>query len=86
MNDAPDEILRRLYRQEKDLNKRKVIKGTRWWLLCNGKDIFDHEFKTGLDNALKMNEPLTKAYYLKESLREIRTQARKEQAAEALDK
>jgi hypothetical protein len=33
-----------------------------------------------------MNEPLTKAYYLKESLREIRTQAHKEQAAEALDK
>jgi transposase len=86
MNDAPDEIRRGLYRQEKDLNKRKVIKGTRWLLLCNGKDILDHEFKTGLDNALKMNEPLTKAYCLKESLREIRTQAHKEQAAEALDK
>jgi transposase len=45
MNDAPDEIRRGLYRQEKDLNKRKVIKGTRWWLPGNGKDIFDHEFK-----------------------------------------
>jgi transposase len=33
-----------------------------------------------------MNEPLTKAYYLKESLREIRTQIDKEQATEVLDK
>jgi len=86
MNDALDEIRRGIYREEKDLNKRKVIKGTRWLLLCNGKDIFDNKYKSRLDNALNMNEPLMKAYYLKESLREIWTQVNKEQAAEVLDK
>ena len=86
MNDALDEIRRGIYREEKDLNKRKVIKGTRWLLLCNGKDLFDDKYKSRLDNALKMNEPLMKAYYLKESLREIWTQIYKEQAAEVLDR
>jgi transposase len=70
MNDALDDIRRGIYREEKDLNKRKVLKGTRWLLLCNGKDIFDDKFKSRLDNALKLNEPLMKAYYLKESLKE----------------
>lgn len=86
MNDALDEIRRSLVREEKDLNKRNVIKGTRWLLLCNGKDIFDANFKTRLDNALKLNEPLMKAYYLKESLREIWTQISKEQAVAVLEK
>ncbi len=85
MNDTLDDIRRGLYRQEKDLNKRKVLKGTRWLLLCNGKDIFDKQFKGRLDNALKMNEPLMKTYYLKESLREIWTQVNKEKAKEVLE-
>lgn len=85
MNDTLDEIRRSVYRQEKDLNKRKVLKGTRWLLLCNGKDICDKDFKSRLDNALKMNEPLMKAYYLKESLREIWTQTDKDKADEVLD-
>jgi transposase len=86
MNDTLDEIRRSLYRQEKDLNKRKVIKGTRWLLLCNGKDMDDQKFKSRLENALKLNEPLMKAYYLKESLQEIWTQINKEKAEEVLDK
>jgi len=44
MNDTIDNIRRDIYREETDLNKRKVIKGTRWLLLCNGKDIFDEFF------------------------------------------
>lgn len=86
MNEALDEIRREIYREEKELNKRNVIKCTRWLLLCNGKDIFDDKYKSRLENALKMNEPLMRAYYLKESLREIWMQINKEQAAEVLDK
>lgn len=37
------------------------------------------------DNALAMNEPLSKAYYLKEQLREIWTQVSKEQGESVLD-
>lgn len=70
---------------EKDVNKRKVLKGTRYLLLGNGEDIFDKQHKTRLDNALAMNEPLSKAYYLKEQLREIWSQVNKEEAEAALD-
>lgn len=70
---------------EKDINKRKVLKGTRYLLLSNGEDIFDSQHKTRLNNALAMNEPLSKAYYLKEQLREIWTQVSKEQGESVLD-
>ena len=66
---------------EKDINKRKVLKGTRYLLLRNGADIFDKEYKTRLDNVLDMNRPLSQAYYLKKQLSEIWMQPNK-QAAE----
>lgn len=90
MSNAPDAVLvfdhfrRGIYRVEKDLNKRKALKGTKWILLCNGKDIFDQKVKSRLDNALNLNEPLMKAYYLKESLKEIWMQANKEIAEEVM--
>ena len=40
MNEKLDEIRRSQYNQEKDINKRKVLKGTRYLLLRNGADIF----------------------------------------------
>lgn len=85
MNEAIDDIRRAAYTQERDLNKRKVLKGTRWLLLCNGADIYDQKFKSRLDNALEMNKPLAQAYYLKESLKEIWQQITKEQAEIILD-
>lgn len=80
MNEKLDEIRRIQYHMEKDINKRKVLKGTRYLLLSNGMDIFDKEYKTRLDNALAMNKPLSQAYYLKEQLREIWTQVNKNNA------
>ncbi len=71
MNETLDDIRRAQYNIEKDLNKRRVIKGTRYLLLQNGKDVFDREHKNRLENALCMNEPITKAYYLKESLSDL---------------
>ncbi len=85
MNEKIDQLRRQLWHMEKDLNKRKIVKGTRWLLLRNGKDIFDTEYKTRLENALDMNEPLMKAYYLKENLREIWKQPCKEDAKRAID-
>ena len=80
MNEHLDDIRRKVYAMEKDVNKRKVLKGTRYLLLGSGKDIFDKQHKTRLDNALAMNEPLSKAYYLKEQLREIWNQVDKSDA------
>lgn len=85
MNEKLDDLRRVQYNQEKDVNKRKVIKGTRYLLLRNGKDIFDEEYKTRLDNALAMNKPLSQAYYLKEQLREIWMQSNKHDAELVMD-
>jgi transposase len=85
MNERLDDIRRKAYSMEKDVNKRKVLKGTRYLLLGNGADIFDKQYKTRLDNALAMNEPLSKAYYLKEQLREIWMQPMKSMAEDVLD-
>lgn len=85
MNDAIDKLRSRMYHEEKDLNRRKVIKGMRWLLLCNGKDIYDDKHKERLENALAMNKPLAQAYYLKESMREIWMQVTKTHAESFLD-
>ena len=84
MNDTLDKLRRQAYSQEADLLKRKVLKGTRWLLLCNGEDIYDSCHRNRLENALEMNAPLMKGYYLKESLREIWMQVDKEQGQKVL--
>ena len=66
MNEKLDDMRWVQYNMEKDINKRKAMKGTRYLLLRNGADIFDKEYRTRLDNALDMNNPLSQAYYLKE--------------------
>ena len=85
MNEKLDDIRRKVYSMEKDINKRKVLKGTRYLLLGNGADIFDKQHKTRLENALAMNEPLSKAYYLKEQLRQVWSQPMKTMAEDVLD-
>lgn len=84
MNERLDDIRRVQYRMEKDINRRNVLKGTRYLLLKNGEDIFDGEYRTRLENALDMNKPLSQAYYLKEQLRELWTQSCKEEAEKAM--
>ena len=85
MNEKLDDIRRAQYNMEKDVNRRKVLKGTRYLLLRNGADIFDKEYKTRLDNALDMNKPLSQAYYLKEQLREIWAQVDKSEAEKVME-
>lgn len=84
MNDKLDDIRRMVYNMEKDFNKRKVIKGTRYLLLSNGEDVYDSKYNSRLENALEMNRPLSQAYYLMEQLREIWMQPDKEMAEDVL--
>mgnify|MGYP001643779988 CR=1 FL=1 len=84
MNEKLDDMRWVQYYMEKDINKGKVMKGTRYLLLRNGADIFDKEYRTTLDNALDMNKPLSQAYYLKEQLREIWTQPNKQVAEKVM--
>ena len=85
MNEKLDLLRRKLWHVEKDVNKRKVIKGTRWLLLRNGNEIFDHAHRNRLENALSLNRPLMIAYYLKEELKEIWNQCSKQKAKAVLD-
>jgi len=85
MNEKVDLLRRQIWHEEKDINKRKVIKGTRWLLLKNGNDIFDYAHRNRLENALSLNRPLMIAYYLKEDLKEIWNQCSKQKAKDLLD-
>lgn len=84
VTEAVDKVRRSLWNQEKDLEKRKVIKGSRWLLLTKDKDKFDEFSKNRLENILNTNEPLFKAYYLKEDLDQIWAQETKEEAEKQL--
>ena len=62
---------------------KKLVKGIRWLLLQNEEDL-DAKGKNRLDRALKLNEPLAIAYYLKEDLRQLWRQPNKQLARLAL--
>lgn len=69
MNETIDALRRDLYREQTDLNKRKVTKGARYLALANGADVMDAYHRSRLENVRAMNKPLATAYYLKEDLR-----------------
>jgi transposase len=59
-----------LYREATDMMQKKVLKGTRWLLLMNPENLDEEQDeKRQLKEALKLNEPLATAYYLKDDLR-----------------
>ena len=69
MNKVLDETRRRLYQEETELNKRKLVKGLRWLLLKRDDNLDEgKDERKRLEEALKVNQPLAQAYYLKEEL------------------
>jgi len=87
LNDELSELRRELYAQETDLNKKKLLKGTRWLLLKNSENldtVKDEEKR--LNEALEINKPLATAYYLKEELGLLWEQETKEEAEKFLGK
>ena len=78
-NDKLSDLRRELYRETKGSLQKAVLKGTRWLLLKNPENLDpDKKEKERLAEALKLNEPLACAYYLKEDLRQIWLQPSKE--------
>ncbi len=69
MNEKIDELRRSLQR-ETTIMGRTAIKGTRY-LLLRGRENLRPEQLPQLEEALKLNEPLSIAYYLKEELRHL---------------
>ena len=86
MNDALTETRRGLYRELKDVMRKDVLKGSRWILLKNPANLSaEHNEEARLKEALKLNEPLATAYYMKEDLRQFWEQADRKTAEEVID-
>jgi transposase len=71
-NRTLDDLRRSVFHQETDLNKRRLLKGTRWLILKNSENLNESKSEMHrLAEALKVNQPLAAAYYLKEELQEL---------------
>jgi transposase len=85
-NDKLSELRRALYREATEVQHKEVLKGTRWLLLKNAENLDpEKDEKKRLKEALKWNEPLATAYYLKEDLRRFWEQPGKRFATTFLD-
>jgi len=69
MNERLDDLRREMVHEAEGLMK-KQIKGTRFLLLRNAENLRAEQIPK-LDEALKLNQPLLLAWYLKEELREL---------------
>jgi transposase len=84
-NEKLSDFRRALYLQASGDHERKVLKGTRWLLLKNPENLDDHRHeRQRLEEALRLNQPLALAYYLKEDLRQIWNQPNKRTARRVL--
>jgi len=71
-NEMLTKLRRALYREATEQLHKDVLKGTRWLLLKNPENI-DRTRDEGkrLQEALALNAPLAKAYYMKDELRQL---------------
>jgi len=84
-NDKLSAFRRQLYHLASSDHDRRILKGTRWLLLKNPDNLDeDRNELERLKEALKLNEPLATAYYLKEDLRQIWMQPNKRTARRVL--
>lgn len=84
-NDKLSAFRRQLYLMATSDHDRRILKGTRWLLLKNPENL--DEARNELERlmeALRLNQPLAIAYYLKEDLRQIWSQPNKRTARRVL--
>jgi transposase len=81
-NEKIDEVRRSLQREAGVLDRR-YLKGKRYLLLMGGENLPEGK-RAALEEALRFNEPLSVAYYLKEELRELWSQPSAAQARKFL--
>ena len=83
--DQLSDLRRSLYHQADEAHK-KVLKGSRWLLLKAPENLDDERDEAArLEEALRLNEPLATAYYMKEDLRRFWEQPGKRFATTFLD-
>ena len=80
-NEKLSDLRRSLYREATDQLHKKVLKGTRWLLLKRPENLdLKRNEPERLQEALRLNQPLAAAYYLKEQLGEVWEQEDQEAA------
>ena len=85
-NEKLSDLRRALYNEATEVMHKQVLKGTRWLLLKNSENLdTTKDEKRKLDEALKLNQPLATAYYMKEDLRRFWEQPGKGFATTFLD-
>lgn len=86
LNDKLSDLRRQLYREATDQLHKDVLKGTRWLLLKRPEHLDETRKESQrLQEALKLNESLATAYYLKEDLRLLWEEPNKAAARRFLD-
>ena len=84
-NEKLSGLRRDLYREATEKLHKDVLKGTRWLLLKNPENLDDtRDEPRRLREALKLNEPLATAYYMKDDLRRVWEQRDKQAARRVL--
>lgn len=85
-NDKLSDLRRHIQNTAETIEQKRVIKGTRWLLLKNASNLDEQrDQRQRLDDALRLNQPLATAYYLKEDLRRFWEQINKRHATRFLD-
>lgn len=80
-NDKLSQLRRDLHRQLTESLQKDVLKGVRWLLLKRPENLdSSRKEPERLQEALRLNEPLATAYYLKEELNEVWEQDSQEEA------
>ena len=85
-NDKLTELRRELHREATDALRKRVLKGVRWLILNDPANLDERrDERRRLREALRLNEPLAAAYYMKEELRWFWRQPGKTFATHFLD-
>lgn len=82
LQDTLSTLRRKIFYSLETTNDKKVIKGTRWLLLKKNENLNEKkDERVKLSEALKLNQPLFTAYYLKEEFRLLFHQKDRESGA-----
>jgi transposase len=85
-NEHLADLRREVQRAVEKVEQRQLLKGTLWLLLKNPENLDPEKHEPQrLADALRINQPLATAYYLKEDLRQLWEQAGKRAAGRFLD-
>lgn len=85
MNEKLSQLRRELFHEVSSTHQQKVLKGSRWLLLKDPKNLDEErDERRRLEKALRINAPLATAYYLKEDLRQLWTKKTKAHARDFL--